>query len=78
MRCQDLPSDHDRQHPERVLAAFLPSHAKIGDYGRIFDAVSIRERLATVENLEPGHSEGELLFGSVNSGGVRIMAVAPR
>jgi len=58
------------QHLRRTRAMRRSRHhtQKTGDHGRIIDAVSIRERPATVEDRAvPGHWEGDLLCGSCNS-----------
>ena len=58
------------QHLRRTRVMRRSRHysQKTGDRGRIIDAVSIRERPASVEDRAvPGHWEGDLLFGSNNS-----------
>ena len=58
------------QHLRRTRAMRRSRHhtQKTDDHGRITDAVSIRERPASVEDRAvPGHWEGDLVFGSNNS-----------
>ena len=58
------------QHLRRTRAMRRSRHhtQKTEDHGRILDAVSIRERPATVEDRAvPGHWEGDLVFGSHRS-----------
>jgi IS30 family transposase len=58
------------QHLRRTRAMRRSRHhtQKTADHGRIIDAVSIRERPATVEDRAvPGHWEGDLVFGSQRS-----------
>ncbi len=58
------------QHLRRTRAMRRSHHytQKSDDHGRIIDAVSIRERPASVEDRAvPGHWEGDLLCGSHNS-----------
>ena len=58
------------QHLRRTRGMRRSRHhtQKTDNHGRILDAVSIRERPATVEDRAvPGHWEGDLLFGSKRS-----------
>ena len=58
------------QHLRRTRAMRRSRHhtQKTDDHGRITDAVSIRERPASVEDRAvPGHWEGDMLEGSKNS-----------
>ena len=58
------------QHLRRTRAMRRSRHHSLKDegLGKITDAVSIRERPASVEDRAvPGHWEGDLLFGSNNS-----------
>lgn len=58
------------EHLRRTRAMRRSRHhtQKTADHGRILDAVSIRERPATVEDRAvPGHWEGDLVFGSQRS-----------
>jgi transposase, IS30 family len=58
------------EHLRRSRAMRRSRHhtQKTDDHGRILNAVSIRERPATVEDRAvPGHWEGDLLFGSQRS-----------
>jgi IS30 family transposase len=57
-------------HLRRTRAMRRSRHhtQKTDDHGRITDAVSIRERPASIEDRAvPGHWEGDLLFGANNS-----------
>jgi len=53
---------------QRLMRRSRHHTQKTADHGRITDAVSIRERPATVEDRAvPGHWEGDLLFGDRHS-----------
>ena len=59
-----------QQHLRRTRAMRRSRHhtQKTDNHGQIADTVSIRERPASVEDRAvPGHWEGDLLFGSINT-----------